>query len=88
MVCSLARGPRLSAEPLGPADALRICLEEVFVRRYGAAVLSRELAARQFVAATKLVNAVPVIKLTLPDSLLALAEGGVELMSLLEAMAS
>lgn len=88
MVCSLTRGPRLKVEPFAPADALRVCLDEVFVRRYGAAVLSRELAARQFAAATKLVNAVTVVKLTLPDNLPALEEAGVELMSLLEAMAN
>lgn len=83
-ICALARGMSLSIERLAPAEALKACMEQVFVRRYGAVVVSGPLAARQFSQVAKLVKTTPVFQLCVPDGLETLKVINNQLMRLLE----
>ena len=66
------------------ADALRICLEQVFVRRYGACLLTGGAGARQFSQVVRLVNGTSVTRLVVPHGLTAFAEAGSEIYAALD----
>ena len=85
LICTLTRGMSLEVKRLASAEALKACLEQVFVRRYGAVVLSGPLAARQFSQAARLIKTTPVLELCVPDGLETLETINHQLMRLLEA---
>ena len=82
-ICTLARGTRLALTPLEAGEALRTCLDQVFVRRYGQVALADGAAERQFRAVAELVKLVRVVQLTVPDSLVGLGDQSSRLRQLL-----
>lgn len=84
MVCQLARGDQTRLERLESVTALQVCLDHVFVRRYGSDVFIRGGATQIFTNVGALIRDVAVCRLTVVDGLRELELGAELILSSLE----